>query len=52
MTESTLDAVYVYFRSRGEDPQVYAPGFFAYHLKHGLSASEIYRIACGREYLK
>lgn len=49
---TNLDAVYAYFRSRGEDPAVYAQGFFAYHVARGCSAIEIYRIACGREFLK
>lgn len=45
-----LASVHAFFREHNEDPRVYAQGFFEYHLRHGLTPEQIFRIACGPLY--
>ena len=43
-----LIAAHAYFRSQGDEPQVFAPDFFAYWIAQGKTPEEMYDIACNR----
>lgn len=48
VTDQAVAAVHAYFSARGEDPTVITPAFFLYHLSHGKTADQIFRIAVGQ----
>lgn len=45
-----VEKTQAYFKARGEDPSIYAPGFFIYHCNRCGSPEEVFKIATRTEY--
>ena len=43
-----LIAAHAYFRSQGDDPQVFSPDFFRHWIAQGMTPEQMYEIATNR----